>query len=137
MKNYIDVEWSLVYAEEDGFLLLVLAKYPGKSKRELGKTFTNRSLRNIEYEYSDSPNLILQVESSRGTRRVLVDDGNLVTKCCAPKVLRKDLILALRPYITRELMVAEAETPPKKSQKSKLERKKYKKRAKLDDTNLM
>ena len=66
-----------------------------------------------------------------------------MTECCAPKVLRRDIktnknsIVALHPYVTRELMVAEAETPPKKSQKSKLERKKYKKRAKLDDTNLM
>ena len=65
-----------------------------------------------------------------------MDEGNLVTECCAPKVLRKDLILALRPYITGELMVVEAEKPPKTSQKSKPEKNKYKKRAQPDDDEL-
>ena len=39
-KNYVDLEWSLVYVEEDGVLLLVFAKSPRKSKLEMGKTFT-------------------------------------------------------------------------------------------------
>mgnify|MGYP000235156726 CR=1 FL=1 len=53
--------------------------------------------------------------------------------CCHPKILRKDLqknnnlIVALHPYVTGELMITEAETL-----KSKLEHKKYQKRAKPD-----
>ena len=64
---------------------------------------------------------------------MLVDKNNLVPECCSPKVLRKDiqtknnLTVALRPYVTGELMVAQAEKPAKKSCKLIPEHKKYQK----------
>ena len=70
---------------------------------------------------------------------MLVDENNLVLECCSLKVLRKDiqnknnLIFALRPYVTGELMVAQAETPPMKSRKSIPEHKKYQKRQKPNE----
>ena len=39
VKNYIDLESSLVYVKEDGVFLLIFAKSPRKGKQELGKTF--------------------------------------------------------------------------------------------------
>ena len=120
VKNYVNLEWSLVYIEEDGALLLIFPKFEGKEKMQLGKMFTYGRLRNVEYEDSESSNLILDVESSGGIRRVLVDEGNLVAECWSPKILRKDiqtknkLIVSLRPYVNKELMVIEAEMPPKK-----------------------
>ena len=69
---------------------------------------------------------------------MLVNENNLVPECCSLKVLRKDiqtknnLIVALRPYITGHLIVAQAEKPPKKSRKSIPENKKYQ-----NDKNLM
>ena len=95
--------------------------------------FTYGRLCNVDYEDSELPNLLLDVESSGGVRQVLVDKNNLLPECCSPIVLRKDiqtknyLIVALRPYVTRELVVAQAETPPKKSRKSIPEHKKYQK----------
>ena len=133
------LEWSLVYSEENGVLLLIFAKSEGKGKLEQGKMFTYGRLRNVDYEDSESSNLLLDVESSGGIRRVLVDENNLVLECCNPKVLRKDiqtknnLIVALRPYVTGELMVAQAETPPKKSRKSIPEHEMYQKRQKPDE----
>ena len=91
LKNYTALEWSLVYVEEDGVLLLIFSKSEGKGKLQLGKTFTYGKVRNIEYEDSDSSNIFLDVESSGGTRRVLVEEGNLVVECCHPKLLRKDM----------------------------------------------
>ena len=76
---------------------------------------------------------------ARGIRQVLVDKNNLVPECCSPKVLRKEiqtknnLIAPLLLYVTGELMVAQAKTPPKKSRKSNPEHKKYQKRQKHDD----
>ena len=90
-KNYTALEWSLVYVEEDGVLLLIFSESEGKGKLQLGKTFTYGKVRNIEYEDSDSSNIFLDVESSGGTRRVLVEEGNLVVECCHPKLLRKDM----------------------------------------------
>ena len=40
VKNYVNLEWSLVYVEEDGVLLLIFAKSEGKRKMLLGKMFT-------------------------------------------------------------------------------------------------
>ena len=114
---------SLVYSEENGVLLLIFAKSEGKGKLHSCKMFTYGRLRNVAYEDSESPNLLLDVESSGGIRRVLVDVNNLVPECCSPKVLRKDiqarnnLIVVVRPYVTGEVMVTQDEMPPKKSRK--------------------
>ena len=122
---------SLVYSEENGVLLLIFANSEGKGKLESRKMFTYGRLRNVDYEDSESSNLLLDVESLGGIRRVLVDENNLVPEWCSPKVLRKDLqtknnlIVGLRSYVTRELMVEQAKTSPKKSRKSIPEHKKY------------
>ena len=106
---------------------------------KLCKIFIYGRLRNVLYEECDSPNLILDVESLGGTKHALVDDDNLVVECCTPKILRKDiqtknnLIVALCPYVTGELMITEAEMPPNKYQKSKPEHMKYQKPPKPDD----
>ena len=92
VKNYVNLEWSLVYVEEDGVLFLIFAKSEGKEKMDLGKSFTYGRLRNVEYEDNDSPNLVLDVESLNGTRRVLIDEGNLVAECQKPKRLINHLI---------------------------------------------
>ena len=111
------------------YLLLIFAKSEGKGKLESGKMFTYGRLSNVDYEDSKSSNLLLDVESSGGIQRVLVDENNLVPEWCSPKVLRKDiktkknLIVALRPYVTGELIVAQTETP----HKSIPEHKKYQK----------
>ena len=47
--------------------------------------------------------------------------------------MKNNLIVALRPYVTGEMMVIEVETPPKKSRKSNPEHKKYHKRQKPDE----
>ena len=99
--------------------------------------------RNIEYEDNDSTNIYIDVESSGGTRRVLVDEENLIIELCHPKCLRKDLqtksnlSVALRSYITGEFITKEDETPPsKQSRKSNPEQKKYKKRKQPEDEEI-
>ena len=47
--------------------------------------------------------------------------------------MKNNLIVALCSYATKELMVTDAETPPKKSWKSNPEHKKYHKRQKPDE----
>ena len=134
LKSYPHVEWTLIYTEEEGDLLLILAKSEGEGKLQVGKTFTYGYVRNIEYEDNDSSNLFFDVDSSVGVRRVKIDEHNFRTDSYHPKALKKDvqtknnLIVALRPYIKGELMVTQATTPPKSAKKSKLEHKKYKKR---------
>ena len=62
----------------------------------MGKTFTYRKIRNVEYKDSDSPDLLFDVESSGGMRLVRDDEGYLVTDSCHPKELKK----MLRPRTT-------------------------------------
>ena len=66
MKNFRDksgeprlkssplVEWALIYTEEEGDLLLILAKSEGEGKLQVGKKFIYGYVRNIEYEDNDS-----------------------------------------------------------------------------------
>ena len=139
VKYFPKVEWSLAYSEENGVLLLIFATSKGKGKLEKGKMFTYGRLHNVDYEDSESSNLLLDVQSIAGMRRVVVDENNLVTYYRTPKVLRKDiqtknnLIVALRPYVIGELMLAQAMTSQKKSRKSNPENKKYQKRQKPDE----
>ena len=74
-----------MYFEENGVLLLIFAKSEGKGKLESGKMFTYGRLSNVDYEDSKSSNLLLDVESSGGTRLVLVQEGNLVLESYNPK----------------------------------------------------
>ena len=60
-------------------------------------------LRNVDYEDSESSNLLLDVETSGGIWRVLVDENNLFLECCSPKVYK--LILSGLPKLNRK-------TPP-------------------------
>ena len=70
VKNYVKLEWSLVYSEEDGVLLRVVGKSEGKHELQLGKMFPYGRLHNVDYEDSESPNLLLDVEISGGIKRV-------------------------------------------------------------------
>ena len=54
LKSYSNLQWSIVYIEEDGVLLLIFATSEGKGKLELAKTFTYGKVRNLKYEDSDS-----------------------------------------------------------------------------------
>ena len=87
LKNYSNLERSLVYVEEDRALFLIFATSEGKGKLELGKTFTYGKVCNVEYEDNNLSIIFLDVESSSGTRRVQVDEGNLVPDLCHPKSL--------------------------------------------------
>ena len=132
-KDYPELEWCVSYVEEDGVLLLITAKLDGQGKLELGKTFNYRHVTKLEYEDIDSTSIIIDVSSSVGSRRLRLDEGNLVPECCNPKLLCKDLqmknnlLVALWPYVTREMMSGEAQTPPKKSRKTNPVHKKYNK----------
>ena len=50
VKYFPKVEWSLAYSEENGVLLLIMAKSEGKGKLEQGKMFTYGRMRNVDYE---------------------------------------------------------------------------------------
>ena len=138
-KDYPELEWCLSYVEEDGVLLLITAKSDGEGKLQLGKTFNYGHVTKLEYEDIDSTSILIDVSSSVGNRRLRLDEGNLVPESCNPKALRKDLqtknnlLVALRPYVTGEMMTGEAETPPKKSRKTNPVQKKYTKRPRPEE----
>ena len=131
-KSYPDVDWTLIYDEEEGNLLLILAKTEGEGSLQVGKTFNYGFVRRFEYEDQDSSNIVFDVDSLVGEQKIMLDENNFVIDSCHPKALKKDvqtknnLIVALRPYIKGELMVSQATTPPKPAKKSKLEQKKLK-----------
>ena len=79
--------------KEEDVLLLIFTKSEDKDKLQLEKSFTYGKVSNIEYEDSDLPNIFIDVESSGGTRRVQLHEGNLVDKCCHPKSLCKNMQL--------------------------------------------
>ena len=49
-KSYPGVEWTLIYDEEEGNLLLILAKNEGEGRLQVGKTFNYGFVRRFEYE---------------------------------------------------------------------------------------
>ena len=65
-NNYSKLEWSLLYVEVDGVLVLIFATMKDKEKLQLDKSFNYGKARNIEYEDSDSANIFFVVKSSMG-----------------------------------------------------------------------
>ena len=112
LKSYLDVEWTLIYDEEKGNLL-ILAKSEGEGRLQFGKMFNYGYVRKLEYEDNDSSNIVFNLDSLVGARRVKLNEHNLFIDSCHPKALKKDvqtknkLIVALRPYIKGELMVSQ------------------------------
>ena len=78
VMNFPKVEWRLVYSEENGVLLPIFVEFEGKDKLEQGKMFTYGRLRNVDYEDSESSNLLLDVQTTARLQRVIVDKNNLV-----------------------------------------------------------
>ena len=66
VKYFPKVKWSLAYSKENGVLLLIMAKSEGKGKLEQGKMFTYGRMQNVDYEDSESNNLILDVQTIAG-----------------------------------------------------------------------
>ena len=77
--------------EEDHILFLIFSTEEGKGKLQVGSGFNYGKVRNIEYEDTDSPNIFLDIESTKGPRRVLVDEGKLVIEDCHPRSIRMDI----------------------------------------------
>ena len=71
-KSYPHVEWTLIYSEEEGDLFLIFAKSEGEGKLQVGKTFNYGEIKNIEYEDNDSLNLLFDVDSSVGMRKIWI-----------------------------------------------------------------
>ena len=84
LKSYSHVECTLIYAEEEGNLLLILARSRGDGKLQVGKTLTYDYVRNIEYEDNDSSNLFFDVDSSVGVCKVKIDEHNFITDSLKP-----------------------------------------------------
>ena len=53
-------------------MLLILEKSEGEGKLQVGKTFTYGQIKNIEYEDNDSLNLLFDVDSSVGMRKIWI-----------------------------------------------------------------
>ena len=129
-KNYTNVDWTLIYDEEEG-KLLIRAKNEGEGKLQVGKTFNYSFICRFDYEDQDSSKIVFDVDSSVGERKVMLDEKIFVIDSCHPKALKKDvqtknnLIVALRPYIKGELVVSQTTTPPRPTKKSKQEQKAY------------
>ena len=69
-KNYRDLEWCLLYVEEDGVLLLICANSEVKRKLELNKNLNYGHVTKLEYEDIDSSSIIIDVSSSVGSMHV-------------------------------------------------------------------
>ena len=89
-KSYPDVEWTLIYDEEEGNLL-ILAKSEGEGRLQVRKTFNYGYVRKLEYEDNDSSNIVFDVDSSMGDQKVMLDERNFVIASCPPKALKKDV----------------------------------------------
>ena len=88
-KSYPNVEWTLIYDEKEGKLLLILAKNDGEGRLQVGKTFNYDFVRRFEYEDQDSSNIVFNVDSSVGERKVKLDERNFVIDSCPQKLLKK------------------------------------------------
>ena len=59
----------------------------------------------LDYEDSDSVNLLVMIDCSKGVRKVYMSEYRLVMKSCGPESFKLDLessqnlIVTLRPYI--------------------------------------
>ena len=85
------MEWTPIYDEKEGNLLLILAKTEGEGRLQVGKTFNYSFICRFDYEDQDSSKIVFDVDSSVGERKVKLDELNFIIDSCHPKALEKDV----------------------------------------------
>ena len=77
----------------------------------------------LDYEDSDSVNILVMIDCSKGVRKVYLSEDRLVKKSCGPESFKLDLessqnlIVALRPYIQGHISLKDASPSPVKAPK--------------------
>ena len=93
------------YVDTKKKVVLYTAKKKGDGQLERDTTFMYGRILRLDYEDSDSVNLLAMIDYSKGLHKVYLSEDLLVKKSCGPETFKIDLdnslnlIVTLRAYI--------------------------------------
>ena len=105
LKDMLAFEWALKYREDHKRVTLYIGRASGKGVVSRGQVFSYGKLLKVDYMDEDSDSFKVVVETSKGTRELLLSEPNLVISGCQPVELRHvlsesdNMILTLEPFI--------------------------------------
>ena len=95
----------MYYVDLKKKVVLYTAKKKGDGKLDKGRPFMYGCILRLHYEDSNSLNLIVMVDCSKGVRKMVLLENCLVKESCGPESFKlaletsQNLITTLRPYI--------------------------------------
>ena len=104
-RDLTDNEWCMQYVDSKKKVVLYTAKKKGDGQLGKHTAFMYGHILRLDYEDSDSVNLLVMIDCSKGVRKVYMSEYRLVMKSCGPESFKLDLessqnlIVTLRPYI--------------------------------------
>ena len=118
-----DNERCRQYVDSKKKVMLYTTKKKGDGHLEKDTPFMYGCILRFDYEDSDSINILVMIDCSKGVRKVYLSEDWLVKKCCGPESFKLDLessqnlIVTLRPYIQGHITLRDASPSPVKSPK--------------------
>ena len=122
-RDLTDNEWCMQYVDSKKKVMLYTAKKKGDDHLEKDTPFMYGRILRFDYEDSDSLNILVMIDCSKGVRKVYLSEDRLVKKCCGPESFKLDLessqnlIVTLRPYIQGHITLRDASPSPVKAPK--------------------
>ena len=107
------------YVDTKKKVVLYTAKKKGDGL-ERDTTFMYGHVLRLDYEDSNSVNLLAMIDCSKGVRKVFLSEDRLVKKSCGPETFKIDLenslnlIVSLRPYIQGHKSLRDGSPSPAK-----------------------
>ena len=122
-RDLTDNEWCMQYVDSKKKVVLYTAKKKGDGQLGKHTAFMYGHILRLDYEDSDSVNLLVMIDCSKGVRKVYMSEYRLVMKSCGPESFKLDLessqnlIVTLRPYIQGHKNLRDASSSPVKAPK--------------------
>ena len=115
VKDMQSFEWAIKYKEDYKRTILYIGKTSGTGVISHGQVFSYGKILRVDYEDEESDALKVAVETSKGSRELLLSEKNLVVSHCQPVELRHilsegdNMIITLEPFIGGRVTFASTE----------------------------
>ena len=122
-RDLTDKEWCMQYVDSKKKVVLYTAKKKGDNQLEKDTTFMYGRILRLDYEDSDSVNILVMIDCSKGVRKVYLSENRLVNKSCGVEYFKlhlessQILIVTLRPYIQGHISLGNSSPSPVKAPK--------------------
>ena len=90
-RDLTNSQWCMQYVDSKKKVVFYTAKKKGDGQLDKDKPFMYDRILRIDYEDSNSLNILVMIDCSKGVRKLLLSEDQIVKKFCGPEPFKLDL----------------------------------------------